>query len=184
MNLLPEPLVRLGLRAAAAPRRLALACMLALLTTACGPGSGGTGVGPIAGAYLSFASSSGNSLTATVGLPASSSFLASFDDKGVHLLGSCLAFSFDGAWTETDGEARVTGSYRAVPVGSDLASASTVTATLVARAHVGGLWVSVLDTKGSTLASFDFATRLAEGSHPTPPPPCTSLPTSPNPLPG
>ena len=184
MNLLPEPLVRLGLRAAAAPRRLALACMLALLTTACGPGSGGTGVGPIAGAYLSFASSSGNSLSATVGLHASSSFLASFDDQGVHLQGSCLAFSFDGAWTETDGEARVSGSYRAVPVGSDLASASAITAMLVARAHADGLWVSVLDTKGSTLASFIFATRLAEGSHPTPPPPCTSLPTSANPLPG
>ncbi|MDP2370211.1 hypothetical protein [Rhodoferax sp.] len=183
MNHLSELLWRLR-RALTAPRRLAWAFALTLLTTACGPGSGGTGVGPIAGSYLTFASSAGNSLTATVGLPSGASFVVIFDDKGIRLTGSCLAFNFDGAWTDAQGETRATGSYRAVSVGGDLNAATAVAATLVARTHANGLSISVLDQKGTTLVSFEFTARLADGSQAVLPPPCNSLPASPTPLPG
>lgn len=181
MNHLPEIFLQIARTAAAMPRRLTAALTLALLTTACGPGSGGTGVGPIAGSYLTFASSGGTSLAVTTGLPSGASFVATFDQQGIHLLGSCLAFSFDGAWAESNGEARATGSYRSVATGSDLGAATAITATLFARSHADGLSIRVLDSKGATLASFEFTIRLADGSHPALPPPCTSLLASPSP---
>ena len=183
MNPLPELLLRLR-RAIATPLRLSCALTLAMLTGACGPGSGGTGVGPIAGSYLSFANSSGNSLTATVGLPTSSSFVVTFDDKGIRLLGSCLAFNFEGAWVDSNGEARATGSYRAVSAGADLNSVVAVSATLVARTHANGLSVSVLDLKGAALVTFEFGTRLADGGVPILPAPCASLAATSTPMPG
>lgn len=176
MNPLPELLLQLR-RALAAPLRLGCALTLALMTGACGPGSGGTGVGPIAGSYLTFANSSGNSLTATAGLPTSSSFVATFDERGIRLLGSCLAFNFEGAWTDADGEVRASGNYRSVSAGADLNSASAIAATLVARAHANGLSVSVLDQKGAALVNFEFGTRVADGSPITPPASCASLTT-------
>lgn len=183
MNPLPELLVQLR-RAIAAPLRLSCALTLALMTGGCGPGSGGTGVGPIAGSYLTFANSSGNSLTATAGLPTSSSFVATFDDHGIRLVGSCLSFSFEGAWIDADGEVRANGHYRAVSAGADLNSTSAVAATLVARAHTNGLSVSVLDSKGAALVNFEFGTRLADGSPLTLPPPCSSLAVTITPPPG
>lgn len=183
MNPLPELLLQLR-RALAAPLRLSCALTLALMASACGPGSGGTGVGPIAGSYLTFANSSGNSLTATAGLPTSSSFLVTFDDHGIRLLGSCLTFSFEGAWSDAEGEVRASGHYRAVSAGADLNSASALAATLVARAHASGLSVSVLDPKGAALVNFEFGTRLADGSPVTLPPPCSSLAAPSTPPPG
>lgn len=174
MNPLPELLPPLR-RAFAAPWRLGCALVLTLLASACGPGSGGTGVGPIAGSYLTFANSSGNSLTATSGLPTSSSFVATFGEHGIRLLGSCLAFNFEGAWTDADGEVRATGSYRAVSAGADLDAATSVSATLVARAHAHGLSVSVLDLQGAALVTFEFGTRLATDAPVVLPAPCSSL---------
>lgn len=183
MNPLPELLLQLR-RALAAPLRLGCALTLALMASACGPGSGGTGVGPIAGSYLTFANSSGNSLTATAGLPTSSSFVATFDERGIRLLGSCLTFNFEGAWTDADGEVRANGAYRAVSAGTDLNSASAIAATLVARAHANGLSVSVLDQKGAALVNFEFGTRLADGSPIAPPASCATLATTATPAPG
>ncbi len=187
MNPLPELLLQFLQRlrrALSVPLHLSCALILALMASACGPGSGGTGVGPIAGSYLTFASSSGNSLTATAGLPTSSSFVATFDDHGIRLLGSCLTFQFEGAWTDVDGEVRASGIYRAVSAGADLSSASAMAATLVARAHANGLSVSVLDPKGAALVNFEFGTRLADASPITPPPSCASLATTSTPPPG
>ena len=185
MNHLLETLARARVRAAALGLHTAAALCLALLVTACGPGTGGTGVGPIAGVYRTTAvqgvTSSGLSATSVA---SSSDFLVSFTASGVRLEGTCWAFSYEGDWVEIDGVVRVNGFYRSAPPGTDLSKATATSATLVAQVVPAGVSVTLLDAQGATLATFAPAAPVSEALAPALPPACLSVKSGMGKLPG
>jgi hypothetical protein len=158
-----------------------LACVslaLAMVITACGPGTGGTGIGPTSGIYISLGSN-----TSTPGVPGatpasvtSAGYVLSLDAAAIRLTGACLAFTFDGAWVESNGEIRVTGSYRQALPASDLALAAAQAGTLIARAENSGFAVTLLDARGATVVSFATGGKVAEGLAVAPVPACNALP--------
>ena len=166
--------------------RLPVALALALAITACGPGTGGTGVGPTSSIYLSGSSGSASptgpgtgagTVTGAASVTAASGgFALTLDPQAIRLAGACLAFSFDGAWVESSGEIRVTGSYRLAAPASDLAQAPLQAATLIARAEGPGFNVTLLDAQGALLLGFTTSAKLADGTAATPLPACKSLP--------
>lgn len=185
MNHPIDTLARARVLAATTGLRAAVALCLALLATACGPGTGGTGVGPIAGVYLTSAvqgvTSSGLSATSVA---SSSDFLVSFAATGVRLEGTCWVFNYEGDWVEVDGVVRVNGFYRSAPAGTDLSEATATPATLVAQVVPAGVFVTLLDAQGATLATFAPAARVPEAVAPALPPACLSVKTGVGKLPG
>ena len=175
MNHLLEKLARARRRATTC-LRAASALSLALLATACGPGTGGTGVGPITGVYITNSVMGGTSSgLSTTSVASGSDFLLSFASADIRVEGVCWAFSFEGDWVETNGIVQVNGSYRSGPAGTDLSKLTATPATLVARAVPTGLFVTLLDTNGATLATFAPAERVPDGVAPTLPAPCLSV---------
>lgn len=172
MNRLPSLLRPLKHRFAAA-RRIAAVLTLTLLATGCGPGTGGSGIGPIAGAYTTSDVLTFTGTTASSTGP--SDVVLAFDDTLIRAEGACWAFSYQGTWVESAGEVRVTGFYRAADARTDLASASATPATLVARVEAAGLFVTLFDAKGATIATFAPATAVPEGVTPKPPPTCITI---------
>lgn len=165
----------------------ALAVAITLAISACGPGTGGTGVGPVSGIYIS--------VTAVTGAPsvtgvapsisptspispaaASAGYTLALDPLAIRLTGACLAFSFDGTWVESGGEIRVTGSYRLAAPGSDLAQAQAQAGTLIARAENVGFNVTLLDARGQLLLGLTTGTRVPAGVPVVAAPACKSLP--------
>ncbi len=161
-----------------------LACLsiaLAMAITACGPGTGGTGVGPVTGAYIS----AGTTNTATSTVPgsapstiASASYVLVLEPLAIRLTGDCLAFQFDGAWVEANGEIRVTGSYRQAAPANDLALAPALPGTLLARVEGTGFTVTLLDARGTAVVSFITGAKLADGAAVVSAPACKSLPAA------
>ena len=166
--------------------RLPVALALALAITACGPGTGGTGVGPTSSIYLSGSSgtaspSGGGTGAGTVTgaasvTAASGGFALTLDPLAIRLAGACLNFSFDGAWVESSGEIRVTGSYRLAAPASDLAQAPLQAGSLIARAEGPGYNVTLLDARGALLLGFTTGAKVADGMAVAPLPACKSLP--------
>lgn len=169
---------------------LAAAIFAIFALTACGPGTGGTGVGPTSGTFTSASSGTGwspGAITGTVtgtvtGAAASAAggggYTLVLDPLAIRLDGACLAFRFDGAWIESAGEIRVTGGYRLAAPGGDLAQAPLQAATLIARAEGSGFIVTLLDEKGVLLLSFTTGAKVADGFAVVPPPACKSLPAA------
>ena len=155
-----------------------LALVMTVGITACGPGTGGTGVGPTAGTYISLNSITGS--PSVVGTATSSAtqvdYMLVLDPAAIRLTGACLAFSSEGAWMASNGEIRVTGSYRQAAPSSDLALAAPQAGTLIARADNAGFSVRLLDERGAPLLSFTTGAKLAEGVAAVPVQACQSLP--------
>ena len=176
MNHLLETLVRARRSAITACLRTAGALSLALLATACGPGTGGTGVGPIAGVYVTNSVLGGTTVgLSTTSVASGSDFVVSLTADDIRVEGVCWAFSYAGDWVEVDGVVRVNGSYRSGPAGTDLSKAPATPATLVAQTVPAGLFVTLLDAQGTTLATFAPAERVPDGVAPTLPAPCLSV---------
>lgn len=162
----------------------ALAVAITLAISACGPGTGGTGVGPVSGIYISVTAVTGApsvtgvapSISPTSPAAASAGYTLALDPLAIRLTGACLAFSFDGTWVESGGEIRVTGSYRLAAPGSDLALAQAQAGTLIARAENVGFNVTLLDARGQLLLGFTTGARVADGVLVAPTPACKSLP--------
>lgn len=155
-----------------------LSLALAMAITACGPGTGGTGVGPASGTYISLSSNTGTPAvpgTAPTNV-ASAGYVLVLEALGIRLTGACLAFTFDGAWVEANGEIRVTGSYRQAAPASDLALAQALAGTLVARVESTGLAVTLQDARGTAVLSFATGAKLADGVAVVSAPSCKSLP--------
>ena len=160
---------------------LPLAFVMALATalTACGPGTGGTGIGPVSGTYVSVNANTGTSAVpgaAPSTIAASSGYVLVLDPIAIRLTGACLAFQFDGAWVEANGEIRVTGNYRQAAPASDLAFAPALAGTLVVRVENTGLVVTLQDARGALVLSFATSAKLADGAAVVSAPGCKSLP--------
>ena len=179
MNHLSELRPPLKRTALARPFKLALVLTLALFAAACGPGSGGSGVGPITGVYrtggVAVGSASVVSGLDAMSVASTSAFLLTFASTEIRVEGVCWSFSYQGAWGETDGIVRVNGFYRSGPAGTDLSKVAASPATLLARPDLSGLFITLLDAQGATLASFAPAERLPDGVTPVHPAACTSI---------
>ena len=161
--------------------KMALALTMVAAITACGPGTGGTGVGPVTGTYVS----AGTTNTGTPAVPgtapstiASASYALVLEPLTIRLTGACLAFQFDGAWAEANGEIRVTGSYRQAAPAIDLALALALPGTLAARVESTGFTVTLLDARGTAVVSFITGAKLADGAAVVSAPACKSLPAA------
>ena len=160
------------------PHVMALVIALATALTACGPGTGGTGVGPISGTYVSV--NANTSISAVPGTApstiASSGYVLALDPLAIRLTGACLAFQFDGAWVEANSEIRVTGNYRQAAPASDLGTAPALAGTLVVRVESTGLVVTLLDARGTLVLVITTGAKLADGAAAVAAPACKSLP--------
>lgn len=167
-------------RATTAALRMALALAMAAAITACGPGTGGTGVGPLSGTYVSV--NSANTSTAAMpgtvpgAIDGAGAYVLVLEPPAIRLTGACLAFQFDGAWVEANGEIRVTGSYRQAAPASDLVLAPAQAGTLVAKVQSTGLAVTLQDARGAVVLSFATGAKLADGVAVVSAPGCKSLP--------
>ncbi len=145
---------------------------------ACGPGTGGTGVGPvnastISGTYLSAAISfAAGAPTNVVGLgllvtpSAESNWVVVFDAQRISLNNACLSFNSEGVRVESNGQLQIDGLFRIVASGAGATAA--LPATLIARLDGTGLQVTLRTADGSVLAAFGTAARLADGVVPAP----------------
>ena len=161
--------------------KTALALAVAGVITACGPGTGGTGVGPVAGTYISMGTANTSASAVPGSAPstvASASYVLLLEPLAIRLTGACLAFQFDGAWVEANGEIRVTGNYRQAAPASDLALAPALPGTLVARVESTGLTVTLQDARGTLVLSFVTAAKVADGVAVAAAPACKSLPSA------
>ena len=148
----------------------------AFYIAACGPGTGGTGIGPraILGTYVSAASAGSVSapLTGAVaGFTLSPSpdanFVVVFEAERVTLNNACLVFSSTGARIESDGQLQIDGLFRInAPGNTDAAPPATLPATLIARTDGTGLQVTLRTPTGATLASFGTSAQLPAGASP------------------
>lgn len=163
---------------------------LALLVVACGPGTGGTGVGPVAdpvsGVYANVADT--NAVLTAVSKASSVSDVAaagtrnpdqaltlSFTTTDGRVEGMCWEFRYENAATQANGETRLSGVYRTGPAGADLSAIAAEPATLVTRAAPGGLFVTLLDASGAMLLSLTPAERLPIGAAPQAKPNCLTI---------
>jgi hypothetical protein len=160
-----------------------LAVVATILVAACGPGTGGTGVGPIRGAYVSA------SISTAVGVPAvgaapsvvltpspGANFVVVFEAERVTLNSACLTFSADGARVESDGLLQIDGLFRITAPGVDPSTIAPLPATLIARVDGSALQVTLRTPSGATLASFGTSARLPDGSAPAPTGGCVAAP--------
>ena len=162
----------------------AVALAVAGFITACGPGTGGTGVGPVSGTYVSLAGATTGAATvpgtsqpgtAQPGVN-SADYVLLLEPMAIRLTGACLAFLFDGAWVEANGEIRVTGSYRQATPANNLTLVNALPGTLVARVENTGLSVTLLDARGTVVLSFVTGAKLADGAAAASAPACKPLP--------
>jgi hypothetical protein len=158
-----------------------LSLAFAMTLAACGPGTGGTGVGPISGTYVSVNANPGTTpvLGTAPSTIASVGYVLVLEPTTIRLTGACLAFQFDGAWVEANGEIRVTGSYRQAAPANDLALAPRLPGTLVAKLENTGLTVTLQDARGTVVLSFATGAKLADGAGMVTAPACKSLPAGP-----
>ena len=143
--------------------------LVAMCLIACGPGSGGTGIGPraILGTYVSAASAGSASVPVTgavAGFTLSPSpdanFVVVFEAERVTLSNACLVFSSTGARIESDGQLQIDGLFRISATGT---AAAALPATLVARTDGSGLQVTLRTPAGATLANFGTSAQLPAG---------------------
>ena len=149
--------------------------LAALCLIACGPGTGGTGIGPraILGTYVSAASAGSVSAPVTAaaaGITFSASpdanFVVVFEADRVTLNNACLVFASTGARIESDGQLQIDGLFRINATGIDSASAIALPATLLARTDGTGLQVTLRTPAGALLASFGTSAPLPAGVSP------------------
>lgn len=149
----------------------------ALCLVACGPGSGGTGVGPraILGTYVSAAGATSTSppVSAPVAgitlLPSpDANFVIMFEAERVTLTSACLVFSSQGARIESDGQLQIDGLFRINAPDINSAAAVALPATLVARGDGSGLQITLRTPAGALLASFGTSAQLPTGASPAP----------------
>lgn len=165
-----------------------ISAVLASALTACGPGTGGTGVGPIAstslfsGSYVSQIGGAGM-VTPATGNPGvvvtpgpGASFAVVFEPQQVSLSGACLSFTSNGVRVESSGDLRIDGLFRLTTPGVALEIAPTLPGTLVARIEGTGLRVTLLSANGAILANFGTSARLADGVVPAPTEACVAAP--------
>ena len=162
---------------------LVISLLTALYLTACGPGTGGTGVGPraILGTYVSAFSGGTASAPVTVTLPGlatgvapsvvlsaspDANFVVVFEAERVTLTNACLVFSSQGARIESDGQLQIDGGFQINAPGSKPATGAALPATLVARTDGTGLQVTLRTPEGSVLASFGTSAPLPQGISP------------------
>ena len=148
---------------------LATMCLIA-----CGPGSGGTGIGPraILGTYVSAASAGSASVPVTGAVPGitfspspDTNFVVVFEAERVTLNNACLVFSSTGTRIESDGQLQIDGLFRINAPGN---ADATLPATLVARTDGSGLQVTLRTPAGATLANFGTSAQLPAGVSPVP----------------
>lgn len=180
-----------GQRVSSAPCTALLAVfMLCAVLLGCGPGTGGTGVGPTAVASPSTlvgnysGSAAPSSITPVPGAPqpglgglpvAALSYTLILQPQSIRITGACIAFSFDGAWTDIQGAVTVQGTVKQATPGTDLALAVGSPSTLSIKPQGTGLRVTLTNPGGLVLLTFDTATRLADGVSATASPACSSL---------
>ena len=157
----------------------------ALVLAACGPGTGGTGVGPrsILGTYVSAFSGGTASAPVTVTLPGlvtgvapsvvlaaspDANFVVVFEVERVTLTNACLVFSSSGARIESDGQLQIDGVVQINATGSNPAAGAALPATLAARADGTGLQVTLRTPTGAVLASFGTSAALPQGTSAVP----------------
>ena len=148
--------------------------LVAMCLIACGPGSGGTGIGPraILGTYVSAASAGSTSVPVTGAVPGitfspspDTNFVVVFEAERVTLNNACLVFSSTGARIESDGQLQIDGLFRINAPGN---ADATLPATLVARTDGSGLQVTLRTPAGATLANFGTSAQLPAGVSPVP----------------
>ena len=159
---------------------IASQCGLLLFTAllvACGPGTGGTGVGPInasafSGTYLSAANSFAVSAPASLaglGLVVTpsreSNWVLMFDAQRVTLNNACLTFNAEGLRVESSGQLQIEGQFRVVASGAGTMAA--LPATLIAKVDGAGLQVTLRTAEGTVLAEFGTGARLGDGVNPS-----------------
>lgn len=155
--------------------------LLAVISlSACGPGTGGTGMSAtaISGTYVSaitgLISGSPTAPASTVvpGITLSASpdanFVVVFEPERVTLNNACLVFTSQGARLESDGKLQIDGLFRINAPGIDAANAVALPATLVAQVNGTGLQVTLRTPTGAVLASFGTSAQLPAGSNPAP----------------
>ena len=164
----------------------ALVALVAMCLAACGPGSGGTGIGPraLSGTYVSAATgiSAGGS-TSSVAVPGivlsaspDANFVVVFDAERVTLNNACLAFTSQGARIESEGQLQIDGLFRVKAPGIDPAATLALPATLVARVDGAGLQVTLRTPAGALVASFNTSAQLPPGTNPAPAGACVATP--------
>lgn len=142
-------------------RRAIAALGLSLWLAACGPGTGGTGVGPQLGTYV-LGSGSG---PVEPGRPFEAHYIAEFGDGFVSLRGACFEFVYAGPWeVDAEGVLRVQGEARGVATGGDIDGAAFQRAVLTARPGDEGLHVTVQDLDGTLLLSISPLLPLPAGA--------------------
>ena len=166
----------------------AIAVILATILTACGPGAGGTGGGPIpsassiSGTYVSQIGSVSVAVPANTGTGLvltpnpSARFSVVFEPQTVSLTGACLSFSSNGVRVETGTELQIDGLFKLTTPGVNLASAPALPATLTARVEGTGLLITLRASNGAILAKFGTSGRLSDGVVPAPVGACVALP--------
>ena len=146
----------------------------AFYIAACGPGTGGTGIGPraILGTYVSAASAGSVSAPVTAAVAGftlspspDANFVVVFEAERVTLNNACLVFSSTGARIESDGQLQIDGVFRINATGT---AAAALPATLIARTDGSGLQVTLRTPAGATLASFGTSAQLPAGVSPVP----------------
>lgn len=152
--------------------------LAAAVLVACGPGTGGTGVGPvnastISGTYLSAASSfsvvaptiaAGSGLLVTPS--GESNWVVVFDAQRITLNNACLSFNSEGVRVESNGQLQIDGLFRIVASGA--VATTALPATLIAKLDGAGVQVTLRTADGTVLAAFGTAARLADGVTPAP----------------
>jgi hypothetical protein len=168
--------------------RTAIAVTLSTALTACGPGAGGTGGGPIpsassfSGTYVSQIGSVSVAVPANTGSGVvltpnpGASFAIVFEPQTVSLTGACLSFSSTGVRVESGTELSIEGLFKLTTPGINLASAPPLPATLTARVEGSGLQITLRDASGAILANFGTSTRLGDGVTPGPAGACVAPP--------
>lgn len=160
--------------------------LMALCIAACGPGSGGTGIGPraLSGTYVSAVTGvSTGGLPSAVAIPGivlsaspDANFVVVFDAERVTLNNACLAFTSQGARIESDGQLQIDGLFRVNAPGIDPTATLALAATLVARVDGTGLQVTLRTPAGALVASFNTSAQLPPGTNPAPVGACVATP--------
>jgi hypothetical protein len=148
-----------------------LGFLLMIVVAGCGPGSGGTGIGPITGS----SGVNAPSLVAT-GIATGLNFIArdvagtwtdsdgtvlSIADNSISVRQGCNSFSFTGAWATTASDlAQVQGNYVQVPASSNNNQARNEPAVLkIAVPTAGRLTLEVVDAQNAPILRVNILTQ-------------------------
>jgi hypothetical protein len=152
-----------------------LGFLLMIVVAGCGPGSGGTGIGPI-GAVP-------GANTGPVGILTGLSFIArdvsgtwidsdgtvvTISDQSITLRQGCNSFSFSGAWaTSASDIAQVQGSYIQLPSASNNNISRSEPALLrIAVPIAGRLTIEVVDERGIPIIRISVLTQASASAQP------------------